>query len=274
VRGLKRLCFSLCTLRQARGPADTHAARAWRDARRRRASACAAARAAEPALCAAGVFTMRAGTPPCLAITPLSERPHRMTALLFLSCRLISQREWPELDTDAAHDMVSNSHDATRQVPRSYVCPVPLLVCRHSHHHRCARTRVVKNPAAKIYPVLGPCVLVPAYKAPALGRGQRRSSATRPLNSAASRLATNAGYGDFSPSLLASQMALFAMLIVTFTLLPFQSSALVTALSLSSPYQRARYSQVCMCACIWGPCFACMCLRGGGRGQVRTEKLC
>lgn len=54
---------------------------------------------------------------------------------------------------------------------------------------------------------------------------------------------TLAGYGDYSPSIVASQMMLFVMLVITFTLLPYQTSALVNALNLSSPYQRARYSQ-------------------------------
>ncbi|KAI8466030.1 MAG: hypothetical protein J3K34DRAFT_524876 [Monoraphidium minutum] len=54
---------------------------------------------------------------------------------------------------------------------------------------------------------------------------------------------TTIGYGDLSPSILASQMALFLMLVLTFTLLPFQSSALIAALGASSPHQRACYSQ-------------------------------
>lgn len=51
-----------------------------------------------------------------------------------------------------------------------------------------------------------------------------------------------AGYGDFSPSITASQMTLLAMLLIAFTLLPYQTSMLVNALSETSVYQSAHYS--------------------------------
>lgn len=49
------------------------------------------------------------------------------------------------------------------------------------------------------------------------------------------------GYGDYAPTLLASQAMLIAMLAITFTLLPHQSGALLAALSATNRYQRAAY---------------------------------
>lgn len=55
--------------------------------------------------------------------------------------------------------------------------------------------------------------------------------------------ATTIGYGDISPSITASQMTLLAMLLIAFTLLPYQTSMLVNALSETSVYQSAHYSR-------------------------------
>lgn len=68
----------------------------------------------------------------------------------------------------------------------------------------------------------------------ALPRGQRTP--------AARRAARRAGYGDLSPSILATRLMLFVMLVITLTLLPFMTGALMAALSASSPHQRAAYS--------------------------------
>lgn len=53
---------------------------------------------------------------------------------------------------------------------------------------------------------------------------------------------TTIGYGDYAPTLLASQAMLIGMLAITFTLLPYQSGALLSALAASSRFQRAAYS--------------------------------
>ncbi|WIA30873.1 hypothetical protein OEZ86_000928 [Tetradesmus obliquus] len=53
---------------------------------------------------------------------------------------------------------------------------------------------------------------------------------------------TTIGYGDITPSVMASQATLILALLLTFAILPYQTSMLVTALNETSPYQTARYS--------------------------------
>lgn len=53
-----------------------------------------------------------------------------------------------------------------------------------------------------------------------------------------------AGYGDITPSVLGSQATLILMLLLTFAILPYQTSMLVTALHETSPYQTAHYSHI------------------------------
>lgn len=52
-----------------------------------------------------------------------------------------------------------------------------------------------------------------------------------------------AGYGDITPTLVGSQLTLIAMLFITFAILPYQTSALATALSYTSVYTTAHYSR-------------------------------
>ena len=54
---------------------------------------------------------------------------------------------------------------------------------------------------------------------------------------------TTIGYGDFSPSVVASQVTLLGMLVVSFTILPYQTSMLLSAMTATSVYQRCQYSQ-------------------------------
>jgi voltage-gated potassium channel len=49
------------------------------------------------------------------------------------------------------------------------------------------------------------------------------------------------GYGDYVPTVTASRLMLIGALVATFTVLPLQTSAVVSALAARSPYQRARY---------------------------------
>jgi hypothetical protein len=51
-----------------------------------------------------------------------------------------------------------------------------------------------------------------------------------------------AGYGDYSPSVLGSQMMVIGILIITFTVLPYQTNALVGVISHTNPYSSAAYS--------------------------------
>jgi hypothetical protein len=54
---------------------------------------------------------------------------------------------------------------------------------------------------------------------------------------------TTIGYGDFSPSVVASQITLLGMLVLSFTILPYQTSMLLSAMTATSVYQRCSYSQ-------------------------------
>jgi hypothetical protein len=52
-----------------------------------------------------------------------------------------------------------------------------------------------------------------------------------------------AGYGDYSPSVLGSQMMVIGILVITFTVLPYQTNALVGVISEANPYAAAAYSR-------------------------------
>lgn len=70
--------------------------------------------------------------------------------------------------------------------------------------------------------------------------------ALRSLNAGLSIILTDhsQGYGDFSPTVVASELMLLLVLVITFTVLPYQTGNLLTVLQQQSVYQRARFSQV------------------------------
>lgn len=69
------------------------------------------------------------------------------------------------------------------------------------------------------------------------------------------------GYGDYAPTYWATQMMLVALLVLTFTLLPYMTSNLMDALTSTSSFERKRWVQGVMSVdgVLGQPSFAQLC---------------